>query len=60
MANMRYSDALLGWEGVWTFEDLNKFLLEPMLTTPGVYMETPGVSGRDRASQRDRLLAHTQ
>ena len=43
MANMRYSDALLGWEGVWTFEDLNKFLLEPMLTTPGVYMEMPGV-----------------
>lgn len=43
MANMRYSDALLGWDGVWTFEDLNTFLLEPMLTTPGVYMEMPGV-----------------
>lgn len=43
MADMRYSDALLGWEGVWTFEDLNTFLLEPMLTTPGVYMEMPGV-----------------
>ena len=43
MPNMRYSEALLGWEGVWTFEDLNKFLLEPMLTTPGVYMEMPGV-----------------
>jgi cytochrome c len=43
MANMRYSEALLDWEGVWTFEDLNKFLLEPMLTTPGVYMEMPGV-----------------
>ena len=36
MANMRYSDALLGWEGVWTYEDLNRFLLGPMLTTPGV------------------------
>jgi cytochrome c len=34
---------LLDWEGVWTFEDLNKFLLDPMLTTPGVYMEVPGV-----------------
>lgn len=43
VANRRYSDALLGWEGVWAFEDLNKFLLEPMLTTPGVYMEIPGV-----------------
>jgi cytochrome c len=36
MADMRYSDTLLGWEGVWTYEDLNRFLLGPMLTTPGV------------------------
>ena len=43
LAHRRYSDALLSWEGVWTFEDLNKYLLGPMLTTPGVYMETPGV-----------------
>ncbi|WP_244484474.1 ankyrin repeat domain-containing protein [Mesorhizobium sp. Root552] len=43
VANRRYSEALLGWEGMWTFEDLNKFLLEPMLTTPGVLMEMPGV-----------------
>lgn len=42
-AKMRYSDTLLGWEGVWTYEDLNKYLLEPMVTTPGVYMEMPGV-----------------
>jgi len=38
-----YSDTLLAWAGVWTFEDLNKFLLEPMVTTPGVSMETLGV-----------------
>jgi cytochrome c len=43
MADMRYSDALLEWQGVWTYEDLNKFLFEPMVTTPGVYMEVPGV-----------------
>lgn len=43
LAEFDYSDALLGWEGVWSFEDLNLFLLEPMLTTPGVYMEMPGV-----------------
>ncbi|MER8435416.1 ankyrin repeat domain-containing protein [Mesorhizobium sp. M1312] len=43
MADMRYSDTLLGWEGVWTYEDLNRFLFGPMLTTPGVKMETPGV-----------------
>ena len=42
-SNMPYSAALLAWQGVWTYEDLNKFLLEPMLTTPGVYMEVPGV-----------------
>ncbi len=40
---VRYSDALQSLEGVWTFEDLNKFLLEPMVTTPGVKMETVGV-----------------
>jgi len=43
MANFSYSDALLSWEGVWTYEDLNKYLFGPMLTTPGVKMETPGV-----------------
>lgn len=43
VAKMRYSDALLAWQGVWTYEDLNKFLLDPMLTMPGVYMEMPGV-----------------
>ncbi|MFD2058034.1 ankyrin repeat domain-containing protein [Mesorhizobium calcicola] len=30
-----------GWKGVWTYEDLNRYLFGPMLTTPGVYMETP-------------------
>ncbi|TGQ03854.1 c-type cytochrome, partial [Mesorhizobium sp. M4B.F.Ca.ET.215.01.1.1] len=33
MTKMRYSETLLGWEGVWTYEDLNKYLLEPMVTT---------------------------
>jgi len=55
MANMRYSDALLGWEGVWTYEDLNRFLLEPMLTTPGVYMEVPGVPDE---TERTDLIAY--
>jgi cytochrome c len=55
MANSRYSDALLGWEGVWTFEDLNKYLLEPMLTTPGVYMETPGIPDE---AERVNLIAY--
>ncbi|RWO77977.1 MAG: c-type cytochrome [Mesorhizobium sp.] len=55
MANMRYSDALLGWEGVWTLEDLNKFLYEPMLTTPGVYMEVPGVPDE---TERTNIIAY--
>ena len=55
LANSRYSDALLGWEGVWTFEDLNKYLLEPMLTTPGVYMETPGIPDE---TERVDLIAY--
>lgn len=55
MANRRYSNALLGWEGVWTYEDLNKYLFGPMLTTPGVYMETPGVPDE---TERVDLIAY--
>jgi cytochrome c len=55
MANMRYSDALLGWEGVWTYEDLNRYLFGPMLTTPGVKMETPGVPDD---TERVNLIAY--
>jgi cytochrome c len=53
--NIDYSDALLGWEGVWTYEDLNILLFEPMLTRPGVYMEMPGVPG---AMERTDLIAY--
>jgi cytochrome c len=55
VANMRYSDALLAWEGVWTYEDLNKFLLEPMRTTPGVYMEMAGVPDE---TERTNIIAY--
>ncbi|RVC58601.1 c-type cytochrome [Mesorhizobium sp. M4B.F.Ca.ET.088.02.2.1] len=55
MTKMRYSDTLLAWEGVWTFEDLNKYLLEPMVTTPGVYMEMPGVPDE---TERVTLIAY--
>ncbi len=55
VTDFRYSDSLQDWAGVWTFEDLNKFLLEPMRTTPGVYMEVPGVP--DEAERTD-LIAY--
>jgi cytochrome c len=55
MADMRYSDTLLGWEGVWTYEDLNRFLFGPMLTTPGVQMEIPGVPDD---TERVNLIAY--
>ncbi|MFK0690869.1 ankyrin repeat domain-containing protein [Mesorhizobium sp. IMUNJ 23033] len=55
VANMRYSDTLLGWEGVWTYEDLNRYLFGPMLTTPGVKMETPGVPDD---TERVNLIAY--
>jgi cytochrome c len=55
MANMRYSEALLAWQGVWTYEDLNKYLLGPMLTTPGVLMEIPGVPDE---TERVDLIAY--
>jgi cytochrome c len=50
-----YSGTLLSWEGVWTFEDLNKFFLEPMATTPGVLMEVSGVSDE---TERVDLIAY--
>lgn len=40
---------------MWTFEDLNRFLLEPMATTPGVAMETPGVPDE---TERVNLIAY--
>ncbi|TDQ27987.1 c-type cytochrome [Phyllobacterium brassicacearum] len=46
---------LLGWEGVWTYEDLNRYLFGPMLTTPGVKMETPGVP---EETERVNLIAY--
>ncbi|PAQ09317.1 ankyrin repeat domain-containing protein [Mesorhizobium temperatum] len=55
MADMRYSDALLSWKGVWTYEDLNRYLFGPMLTTPGVKMETPGVPDE---TERADLIAY--
>ncbi|TPJ32730.1 ankyrin repeat domain-containing protein [Mesorhizobium sp. B2-6-5] len=54
MANMDYSDALLSWEGAWTYEDLNRYLYGPMLTTPGVKMEVPGVPDE---TERVNLIA---
>ncbi|RWM06405.1 MAG: c-type cytochrome [Mesorhizobium sp.] len=55
MANMDYSDALLSWEGVWTYEDLNRYLYGPMLTRPGVKMEMPGVPDE---TERVDLIAY--
>ncbi|AZO47716.1 MAG: c-type cytochrome [Mesorhizobium sp.] len=55
VADMRYSDTLLGWEGLWTYEDLNRYLFGPMLTTPGVKMETPGVPDE---TERVNLIAY--
>ncbi|MET3593107.1 MULTISPECIES: ankyrin repeat domain-containing protein [Mesorhizobium] len=55
MADMRYSDALLSWEGVWSYEDLNRYLFGPMLTRPGVSMEIPGVPDE---TERVNLIAY--
>ncbi len=55
VADMRYSDALLGWEGVWTYEDLNRYLFGPMVTTPGVLMEVLGVPDE---TERVNLIAY--
>lgn len=50
-----YSKTLLAWEGVWTYEDLNVYLYGPMLTTPGVFMEIPGVPDE---TERVNLIAY--
>jgi cytochrome c len=51
----KYSKTLQGWEGVWTYEDLNTFLYDPVLTTPGVLMEIPGVLDE---TERINLIAY--
>jgi len=55
LPDFKYSKTLLSLEGVWTYEDLNTYLYGPTLTTPGVYMETPGVP--DEAARVD-LIAY--
>jgi cytochrome c len=50
-----YSEALKGWDGVWTYEDLNTFLYGPTLTTPGVLMEIRGVPDE---TERINLIAY--
>ena len=50
-----YSKTLQGWEGVWTYEDLNTFLYDPVLTTPGVLMEISGVLDE---TERVSLIAY--
>lgn len=54
-ADFVYSDVLLGWDGVWTYEDLNTFLFAPMATTPGVAMNFPGVPDE---TERTNLIAY--
>ncbi|MDI7864838.1 ankyrin repeat domain-containing protein [Rhizobiaceae bacterium n13] len=51
LQQISYSETLRAWGGVWSYEDLNIYLSGPMLTTPGVYMETPGIPDEaDRAN----------
>ena len=54
-ADFVYSDVLLDWEGVWTYEDLNTFLFAPRATTPGVAMYFPGVPDE---AERANLIAY--
>ena len=51
----KYSKTLRDWEGAWTYEDLNTYLYGPVLTTPGVLMETPGVPDE---TERVNLIAY--
>ncbi|MER9236875.1 ankyrin repeat domain-containing protein [Mesorhizobium sp. M0622] len=50
-----YSKTLRDWEGAWTYEDLNTFLYDPVLTTPGVLMEISGVPDE---TERVNLIAY--
>ena len=52
---MLVSKTLQGWEGVGTYEDLNTFLDDPVLITPGVLME---ISGAPDETERVNLIAY--
>jgi cytochrome c len=51
----KHSKTLLSLEGVWTYEDLSTYLYGPTLTTPGVFMETPGIPDE---TERVDLIAY--
>ncbi len=51
----KYSDALLGKEGTWTFESLNAFLAKPKDYIPGTKMSFAGLN---RTSERANLVAY--
>jgi cytochrome c len=47
-ANMSYSKALREWGGVWSYDDLNRFLSGPTLIAPGTLMEIRGIGDAER------------
>jgi cytochrome c len=55
LPDFRYSATMQNLEGVWTFADLNSYLYDPILTTPGVRMEVPGISD---PGERADLIAY--
>jgi cytochrome c len=54
LADTNYSEALKDLDGVWTYEDLNAFLAEPMAATPGLKMGLPGIEDE---SERVDIIA---
>jgi cytochrome c len=50
-----YSDALQVWGGDWNYEDMNTWLYRPLATTPGAFMEIPGI---EDDTERANLIAY--
>jgi cytochrome c len=55
VAHFHYSDAMKGWEGAWTYDDLNLFLSDPASALPGTDM---GSNGFQEPGQRADLIAY--
>lgn len=50
-----YSDAMRGWGGVWTVENLRAWLTKPQELIPGTAMNFGGF--RSKVEDRDRVIA---
>jgi cytochrome c len=54
-AGFNYTSAMKGKGGKWTYDDLDRFLMNPKMVVPGTNMSFPGIA---KASDRANVLVY--